>query len=298
MSNLYKSDVVEWEKVFNLKNFLQIAIGIVLAVAAMKGFMIPNKFLDGGLTGISILLYEIFHVNISFLVIMLNALFIYLGYRRIGKTFAVQTTIAVILLAIALFFVDITPITKDKLLIAIFGGLLMGTGVGLVIRGGGVIDGAEVIAVFTGRRTGFSNSEIIMLINTLIFAVAAFQFGIETAMYSIITYFTATRAINYVVDGIEQFTAVNIISAKHDEIKSFLVNELGKGITVYKGERGYLPGSFDVKTDTEIIVTIVTRLEIKQIQEALLKIDPRVFVYIQTIKEASGGVLKAKAHAK
>jgi len=298
MSNLYKSDVVEWEKVFNVKNFLQIAIGIVLAVAAMKGFMIPNKFLDGGLTGISILLYEIFHINISFLVIMLNALFIYLGYRRIGKTFAVQTTIAVILLAIALFFVDITPITKDKLLIAIFGGLLMGTGVGLVIRGGGVIDGAEVIAVFTGRRTGFSNSEIIMLTNTLIFAVAAFQFGIETAMYSIITYFTATRAINYVVDGIEQFTAVNIISAKHEEIKSFLVNELGKGITVYKGERGYLPGSFDIKTDTEIIVTIVTRLEIKQIQEALLKIDPRVFVYIQTIKEASGGVLKAKAHAK
>jgi uncharacterized membrane-anchored protein YitT (DUF2179 family) len=298
MSNLYKSDVVEWEKVFNLKNFLQIAIGIVLAVAAMKGFMIPNKFLDGGLTGISILLYEIFHINISFLVIVLNALFIYLGYRRIGKTFAVQTTIAVILLSIALFFVDITPITKDKLLIAIFGGLLMGTGVGLVIRGGGVIDGAEVIAVFTGRRTGFSNSEIIMLINTLIFAAAAFQFGIETAMYSVITYFTASRAINYVVDGIEQFTAVNIISAKHDEVKSFLVNELGKGITVYKGERGYLPGSFDIKTDTEIIVTIVTRLEIKQIQEALLKIDPRVFVYIQTIKEASGGILKAKAHAK
>jgi uncharacterized membrane-anchored protein YitT (DUF2179 family) len=298
MSNLYKSDVVEWDKVFNLKNFLQIAIGIVLAVAAMKGFMIPNKFLDGGITGISILLYEVFHINISFLVIVLNALFIYLGYRRIGKTFAVQTTIAVILLAVALFFVDITPITKDKLLIAIFGGLLMGTGVGLVIRGGGVIDGAEVIAVFTGRRTGFSNSEIIMLINTLIFAAAAFQFGIETAMYSIITYFTATRAINYVVDGIEQFTAVNIISSKHDEIKSFLVNELGKGITVYKGERGYLPGSFDVKADADIIVTIVTRLEIKQIQEALLKIDPRVFIYIQTIKEASGGILKAKAHAK
>lgn len=298
MSNLYKSDVVEWEKVFNLKNFLQIAIGIVLAVAAMKGFMIPNKFLDGGITGISILLYEIFHINISLLVIVLNAVFIYLGYRRIGKTFAVQTTVAVILLAIALFFVNITPITNDKLLIAIFGGLLMGTGVGLVIRGGGVIDGAEVIAVFTGRRTGFSNSEIIMLINTLIFAVAAFKFTIETAMYSVITYFTASRAINYVVDGIEQFTAVNIISAKHDEIKSFLVNELGKGITVYKGERGYLPGSFDIKTDTEIIVTIVTRLEIKQIQEALLKIDPKVFVYIQTIKEASGGILKAKAHAK
>ena len=298
MTTKYKSDIIEWNKVLNLKNFLYIAIGIVLAVLAMKGFMIPNRFLDGGITGISILLFEIFHINISFLVIVLNAVFIYLGYRRIGKTFAVQTTIAVVLLSVALFVIEIQPITSDKLLIAIFGGLLMGTGVGLVIRGGGVIDGAEVIAVFTGRKTGFSNSEIIMLINCVIFGVAAFQFGIETAMYSVITYFTATRAINYVVDGIEQFTAVNIISAKHDEIKSFLVNEMGKGITVYKGERGYLPGSFEVKSDVEIIVTIVTRLEIKQIQEALLKIDPKVFVYIQSIREASGGILKAKAHAK
>ena len=298
MSVKYKSDTVDWKKVVNLKNFLHITIGIVLAVLAMKGFMIPNRFLDGGITGISILLYEIFHINISFLVIVLNVLFIYLGYRRIGKTFAVQTTIAVLLLSLGLLFIDIKPITSDKLLIAIFGGLLMGTGVGLVIRGGGVIDGAEVIAVFTGRKTGFSNSEIIMLINTLIFAVAAFQFGIETAMYSVITYFTATRAINYVVDGIEQFTAVNIISSRQEEVKNFLVNELGKGITVYKGERGYLPGSFDIKTDCEIIVTIVTRLEIKQIQEALIKIDPKVFVYVQSIKEASGGILKAKAHAK
>ena len=169
---------------------------------------------------------------------------------------------------------------------------------GLVIRGGGVIDGAEVIAVFTGRKTGFSNSEIIMLINCIIFAIAAIQFGIETAMYSIITYFTATRAINYVVDGIEQFTAVNIISSQPEEVKNFLVNEMGKGITVYKGERGYLPGSFNVKTDTDIIVTIVTRLEIKTIEEALHKIDPKAFMYVQTIKEASGGVLKPKAHTK
>ncbi|MEP6748612.1 MAG: YitT family protein [Bacteroidota bacterium] len=299
MTTRYKSDVVEWNKVLNLKNFLHILVGIILAVLAMKGFMIPNKFLDGGITGISILLYEIFpKISISFLVIVLNSIFIYLGYRRIGKTFAVQTTIAVILLSIGLFIIDIPPVTQDKLLIAIFGGLLMGTGVGLVIRGGGVIDGAEVIAVFTGRKTGFSNSEIIMLINCIIFGVAAFQFTIGTAMYSVITYFTATRAINYVVDGIEQFTAVNIISAQHEEIKNFLVNELGKGITVYKGVRGYLPGSFDTKADTEIIVAIVTRLEIKQIQEALLKIDPKVFIYVQTVKEASGGILKAKAHAK
>jgi len=298
MSKKYLSDRIEWKKVWDIKNLLLMLVGTSLAVFAMKGFMIPNKFLDGGITGISILLHEIFHINISFLVIILNVVFIYLGYRRIGKTFAVQTCIAVALLSIGLVFFHISPITHDKLLIAIFGGILMGTGVGLVIRGGGVIDGAEVIAVFTGRKTGFSNSEIIMLINTIIFAVAAFQFGIETAMYSIITYFTASRAINYVVDGIEEFTAMNIISSQQEEIKSFLVNELGKGITVYKGERGYLPGSFDIRTECEIIVTIVTRLEIKQIEEAVVKIDPKAFMYVQSIKEATGGVLKPKSHAK
>ena len=190
------------------------------------------------------------------------------------------------------------PITKDRLLIAIFGGILIGSGIGLVIRGGGVIDGAEVVAVFTRRKTGFSNSEIIMLFNTIIFSVAAWKFGIETTMYCIITYFTATRATNYVVDGIEEYTAMNIVSSRHDDIKDFLVNELGKGITVYKGERGYLPGSFDIRTDCEIIVTIITRLEIKQIQDALIKIDPKAFIYVQSIKEAAGGILKAKAHAK
>ena len=297
MTKKYKTDRVNWTNVWNLKNLLFISAGAGLAVLAMKGFMIPNRFLDGGITGISILLHEIFHFNISILVILLNLGFIYLGYRKIGKTFAVQTTIAVLLLAAGLLFIDIDPITKDKLLIAIFGGILIGTGVGLVIRGGGVIDGAEVIAVFTRRKTGFSNSEIIMLINCIIFAVAALQFGIETAMYSIITYFTATRATNYVVDGIEEYTAMNIVSARQEEIKDFLVNDLGKGITVYKGERGYLPGSFDIKTDCEIIVTIVTRLEIKQIQDSLMNIDPKAFVYVQSIKEASGGILKAKSHA-
>lgn len=297
MAKKYKSDKVDWKHVLSIKHLLFILIGTSLAVLAMKGFMIPNRFLDGGVTGIAILLHEIFHFNISLLVIALNLVFVYLGYRNIGKTFAVQTIIAVLFLALGLFFIEIEPITKEKLLIAIFGGILMGSGVGLVIRGGGVIDGAEVIAVFTRRKVGFSNSEIIMLINSIIFAVAALQFGIETAMYSIITYFTATRATNYVVDGIEEFTAMNIVSARQEEIKSFLVNELGKGITVYKGERGYLPDSFDIKTDCEIIVTIVTRLEIKQIQDAIMMIDPKAFVYVQTIKEASGGILKAKAHA-
>lgn len=298
MKKKHQSDLINWENVWNLKSLLQIFVGVGMAMFAMKGFMIPNRFMDGGVTGISLLLHEAFHINISLLVLVFNLPFIYLGYHKIGKTFAVQTTLAVILLALGLQFIDIQPVTTDKLLIAIFGGILIGTGVGLVIRSGGVIDGAEVIAVFTRRRTGFSNSEIIMLFNTFIFAGAAFHFGLETAMYSLITYFAATRATDYIVDGIEQYTSINIISSQHDKVKDFLVNELGKGITVYKGERGYLPGSFDIRTDCEIIVTIVTRLEINQIQDSIIEIDSKAFIYIQSIKEAAGGILKAKGHAK
>ena len=298
MTKFYKSKSIEWDKVSSVKSMLQIVLGVSLAVFAMKGFMIPNRFMDGGITGTSILIHEIFHINISLLVIVFNLPFIYLGYRRIGKTFAVQTTLAVILLALGLYFIDIKPITSDKLLIAIFGGILIGTGMVLIIRSGGVIDGAEVVAVFTKKKTGFSNSEIIMAFNTVIFGVAAIQFGIEMAMYSIITYFAATRATDYVVDGIEQYTAMNIISAKQDEVKDILVNDMGKGITVYKGERGYMPGSFDIKIDCEIIVTVVTRLEIVQIKDAIMKLDPKAFVYIQSISEATGGILKAKkSHA-
>ena len=296
MGNKRRNDDINWANVWNLKNMGQIVLGTAMAVFAMKGFMIPNQFMDGGVTGISILLHEITHINISIFILVFNLPFIYLGFKKIGKTFAVQTSISVALLALGLIFIDIQPITKDKLLIAIFGGILIGTGVALVIRSGGVIDGAEVIAVFTKRRTGFSNSEIIMLFNAFIFAGAAFHFGLETAMYSLITYFAATRATDYVVDGIEQYTAINIISAKYDHVKDLLVNELGKGITVYKGERGYLPGSFQVKADCEIIVAIVNRLEINQIQEAVIEIDPKAFIYVQSISDASGGILKVKGH--
>ncbi len=297
MTKPLTTDSVQWEKVLNIKNLLQIIIGSAMAVFAMKGFMIPNRFMDGGITGISILLHEISHLNIIIFILLFNLPFIFLGYKKIGKTFAVQTSIAILLLAVGLLFVDIHPVTSDKLLIAIFGGILIGTGVGLVIRSGGVIDGAEVIAVFTKRRTGFSNSEIIMLFNTFIFAGAAFHFGMETAMYSLITYYAATRATDYVVDGIEQYTAIHIISSQQEKVKALIVNELGKGITVYKGERGYLPGSFDIKTDCEIIVTIVSRLEINHIQEAVIAIDPGAFIHTHSINEATGGIIKNKAHA-
>jgi uncharacterized membrane-anchored protein YitT (DUF2179 family) len=298
MAKKHLTDKIDWKSILDLKNLFQIIVGTGLAVLAMKGFMIPNRFLDGGVTSISIILHEVFKINIGFFVVALNAVFIYVGYKKIGKTFAIQTMFTVVLFSLGLIFVHIKPITNDKLLIAIFGGILIGTGSGLVIRGGGLLDGFEVITVFTQRKTGLSNSEITTLFNLIIFGFAILYFGIETSMYSIITYFTATRATDYVVDGIEEYTAVNIISSKPEEIKSFLVNDLGKGITVYKGEKGYLPNSYDIKTDAEIIVTIVTRLEIKQIHEAVINIDANAFVYVHIIKEATGGILKEKSHPK
>jgi uncharacterized membrane-anchored protein YitT (DUF2179 family) len=298
MTNKHLTDNIDWKTVLDFKNLFQIILGTSLATLAMKGFMLPNNFMDGGVTGISILLHETFKINIGFVFVIFNAAFIYMGYKKIGKTFAIQTIFTVLLFSLGLIFVHIAPITTDKLLIAIFGGILIGMGGGLVIRGGAVLDGFEVIAVFTQRKTGLSNSEITTIFNTLIFGIAAFQFGIETAMYSIITYFTAARATDYVVDGIEEFTAVNIITSKPEEVKSFIVNELGKGITVYKGEKGYLPNSYDIKTDTDIIVTIVTRLEIKQIHDAVINIDDKAFVYVHIIKEATGGILKEKSHKK
>ncbi|MFM2387623.1 MAG: hypothetical protein RL660_2380 [Bacteroidota bacterium] len=285
---------VNWSDVTAPGNILLTVLGVASAVFAMKGFMIPNAFMDGGITGVSILLHEIYHINISLLILSFNVLFVYLGYRYIGKTFAVQTTIAVVLLSLGLQFIPVSSITSDKLLIAIFGGFFIGIGMGLVIRAGGVIDGAEIVAVFTTKRIGLTVSEIILLCNSLIFLVAATKLGIESAMYSVITYFTATKMCDYIADGVEEFIALNIISAEHERIKDCIVNQFSKGISVYKGERGYLPGTFEQRQAADIVVTIITRLELLKIREAIYDIDPHAFIYVSTVKEARGGILKKK----
>jgi len=284
---------INWKSIFSFSSIIYTILGVVLAVRALKGFMIPNHFLDGGVTGISILAHEIFHVNISWVLIILNIPFIYIGYKKIGKTFAVQSTVAILLLAILIHFIHFDEaITNDKILIAIFGGFLIGLGIGFVIKSGGVIDGLEVIADYTNKKYGFTTSEIILAINTLIFLTAAFSFGPEAAMYSILTYFTATKTADYVVDGFEEYTALTIVSKEHEKVKSIIVNDFNKAISVYKGERGYLPGSFDIKQDCDIVMTIVTRLEIHRIKEAIAETDPTAFFYVQSIKEVTGGIIK------
>ncbi|MEY2923513.1 MAG: hypothetical protein RLZZ337_53 [Bacteroidota bacterium] len=287
-----KEQKIHWGSIFHIHSILYTVLGVLCAVVAIKGFMIPNHFLDGGVTGISILAHEIFHIDISYIILVLNIPFIFIGYHKIGKTFAVQAFITIVVLALALEFLEVPTVTKDNILIAVFGGFLIGLGIGLVIKAGGVIDGLEIIADYSNKKWGFTTSEIILFVNSIIFLTAAFFFGIETAMYSILTYFTATRTTDYVVDGFEEYTALSIISKEYDLVKEIIVKDFNKAITVYKGERGYLPKSFDVKTDCDIIMTVVTRLELHRIKLAIRKADPTSFFFVQSIKEVTGGVVK------
>jgi len=269
-------------------------VGVLSAIVALKGFMIPNHFIDGGITGIAILISSKLDIKIGILLVALNLPFIFIGYLRIGKTFAVQTTLSMILLVVGLNFISIPMITNDNILIALFGGFFIGLAIGFIIRAGGVLDGLEVIGHYTNKKSGFSTGEVVMVINTIVILAAAVYFGKEAAMYSILTYFTAMRISDYVADGFEEYTALTVLSEKHENIKSIIVNDFNKAISVFKGERGYLPGSFNVKHDCDIIMTIVTRLELHRIKEAILMEDPNAFVYITSIKEVKGGIIKQK----
>lgn len=285
---------IHWKEIYNPKSILLNLFGVAFITVALKGFMIPNKFLDGGITGISILIHEIWHISIGLLILVLNIPFLFIAKRLYGITFAIQTAITLILLSISLELFDFQAVTPDPILIALFGGCLIGIGMGLCIRGGSAADGAEIIAALTTKKIGFNVTEVIFAINATLFLLAAIAFDIETALYSIVTYFAAIKSIDYVVDGIEHYTSLNIISSKSDLIKQIIVKKFGKGITVIKGERGYLPESFEQKVDCDIIVTIVTRLELLRIKEEVLKHDPAAFMYIQFIKEANGGILSKK----
>ena len=295
MSN-HTSDTINFKNIFSIKSLLFKIIGVIFAVVAIKGFMIPNHFLDGGITGISILIHEFYHIEVSIPLVLLNLPFIYIGYKKIGKSFAVNSLLAVILLGIVMHFMPVPIVTKDHFLTAVFGGVFVGLGIGFVIRGGGVIDGLEVIAEYSNKQFGLTTSEIIMAINTTIFLIIAFYLGLEKAMYSIVTFFTALKVSDYVVDGFEKLISLTVISPNPDLVKNIIVNDFKKAITVYKGERGNLPGSFNVTHDCDIIVTVVTRLEVHKIKKAIIESDPLAFTYVQNIGEITGGIVSKKNH--
>ena len=273
---------------------LFIVIGVLLAALALKGFLIPNGFFDGGITGISLLISELYHFDISFVIMIANIPFIIICIYAINFNYALKTFFCILLLGICLYYFPHYSITSDKLLVSIFGGFFLGAGIGLTMRAGCAIDGIEILALYTWKKTSFTITEIIFAINILIFGIAAFEFGIKVALYSILTYFAATRTVDYVVEGLEAYIGVTIISGKSEIIKDRLVNEMGRGITIYKGERGFLPGKFDLHSDCDIIFTVITRLEIRKLKNLVSEIDPRSFVFASTIKEASGGIIKRR----
>jgi uncharacterized membrane-anchored protein YitT (DUF2179 family) len=283
---------IDWKQIFSPTTIVYNLVGVALAAIALEAFMLPNKFLDGGVTGIAILINLHFGINLNLLLLVLNIPFLIMGYKKIGKTFAIQSTISVFLLIAVLEVIQMEPVTKDKVLIAVFGGMLMGTGIGFIIRGGGLIDGFEVITDFTQKNSAFSGSEITLFLNSLIMLAAAFFFGIEPAMYSLLTYFTAIKVTDYVVEGFEEYTALTVISKEHELVKELIVKKFGKAISVYKGERGYLPETFHIHHDCDIIMAVVTRLEVHRMKKAINEIDPKAFFYVQTIKEVKGGIVK------
>jgi uncharacterized membrane-anchored protein YitT (DUF2179 family)/predicted metal-dependent HD superfamily phosphohydrolase len=269
-------------------------LGVTIAGIALKRFLVPNKFFDGGVTGISLLVHELYHFNLGLVILLLNLPLIIVSYFSVGKRFAYRTLICVMLLGICLLLIPDYPVTKDKLLISIFGGAFLGIGVGLIMRTGAALDGIEVLAVYTLKRTSFTITEIILGINIIIFTIAGFKFGIDTALYSVLTYFTATRCIDYVVEGLQAYTGVTIVSGNSEAIKYQLVNKFGRGITIYKGERGFLPGKYEISSDCDIIFTVITRLEMRKLKNLVYDVDPKAFVFATTIKEASGGIIKRR----
>ncbi len=279
---------------FKPGDILLIVFGVIIAGFALEGFLVPNNFFDGGMTGISLLIHELYHLNLAVVIVLVNLPFIIMSRYSVSIHFALKTLLCVILLGICIYYIPYPVITDDNLLISVFGGFFLGVGIGLTMRAGCAIDGIEVLALYTWRKTSFTISEIVLALNIIIFSVAALKFGMHTALYSILTYFTASRTVDYVVEGIEAYTGVTIISGKSEIIKDRLVNELGRGITVYKGERGFLPGKFEIHEDVDIIFTVITRLELRKLKNLVYEVDHKAFIFANTIRETSGGVIKRR----
>jgi uncharacterized membrane-anchored protein YitT (DUF2179 family) len=275
------------------KSAVFIIIGIISAGFGLKSFLLPNDFIDGGATGISLLLTRIFNFPLPIIIILVNIPFILLGYRQIGNVFTIRTMLGILGLAICLAVVNYPMVTNDKLLVAVFGGFFLGAGIGFAIRGGGVLDGTEVLAIFISRKTGSTIGDIIMVINIIIFASATYFLGLETALYSMLTYLSASKTVDFLIEGIEEYLGVTIISRKNDEIRQMIINIIGRGVTVYKGTGGY--GKKGVlNQDTEIVFTVVTRLEIARLRSEIEKIDDDAFVVMHSIKDTKGGMIKKR----
>ncbi|HLK27665.1 MAG TPA: YitT family protein [Puia sp.] len=282
-------------KVFSIraiKDAILLIAGIFSAGFGLESFLLPNKFIDGGVTGISLLLSEITKYPLALFLIIVNIPFVFLGFRQIGKWFGIKTVLAIIGLALCITFVHYPVITSDKLLVAVFGGFFLGAGIGLAMRGGGVLDGTEILAIYLSRKTSVSVGDTVLVFNIFIFSVAAYVLSIEAALYSILTYFAASKTLDFLIEGIEEYIGVTIISPKSEEIFNVVTEKLGRGMTVYKGNRGF--GKKGHSPEMNILFTVITRLEISRLRTEVEAIDPNAFVITHSIKETRGGMIKKR----
>lgn len=275
-----------------IKDMILIMAGIFSASFGFKGFLLTNHFIDGGATGISLLISVLTGTPLYILLILINIPFILLAFKTIGKQFAIKTALSICGLALCVATVKFPNVTDDNLLVAIFGGFFLGAGIGLSVRGGAVIDGTEVLAIYLSRKLRTTIGDIIIMINVLIFAAAAYFLTVEIAMYSMITYLAASKTLDFIVEGIEEYTGVTIISARNSEIRDMIVETMGRGVTVYSGKRGY--GKTGETKNTDIIYTVITRLELNKLNTELELIDPHAFVVMSSIKYTKGGMIKKR----
>ena len=270
-----------------LRNALFIAAGILSAGMGLHGFLLSSRFIDGGVTGVSMLLAKVLGLPLSALIPIINLPFIAVGYRLIGRDFAVRSAAAILGLAACLALVRYPDVTPDKLLTAVFGGFFIGAGMGLAMRGGAVLDGTDIAALLISKRTHlFRVGDVILGLNVVIFLAAAFFLGVDPALYSILTYLAASRTLDFLLHGLEQYTAITVISERSAPIRLAITGGLGRGVTVYKG-RGGVSGA-----DRDILLCVVTRLEIGKVVEIARGLDPAAFILVHPLADAKGGVLK------
>lgn len=273
-----------------LKDFFFIVSGIFSAAFGLESFLLPNRFIDGGATGISLLITEVLETPIYLILILVNLPFLLLGLQVIGRGFALKAGSAIVGLSVVLFLFEFPEMTQDRLLVAVFGGFFLGAGIGLSIRGGAVLDGTEVLAIYLSRKVGLKIGDIIILINVVIFLAAAYFLSIEAALYSMLTYLAASRTLDFIVDGIEEYTGVTIISAESDRIRQMIIDTMGRGLTLFPATGGYINNGR--QADYQVIYTVITRLEISKLYRELDKIDPKAFVVMSSINDTRGGMIK------
>ncbi len=275
-----------------VKDLIFITLGIFSASFGFKGFLLTNRFIDGGATGISLLIRALTNFPLHYLILLVNIPFMLLAYYVIGRQFAIKTILAISGLALCLANVNFPNVTNDNLLVAVFGGFFLGSGIGMAVRGGAVIDGTEVLAIFLSRKLGTTIGDIIIMINILIFSAAAWLLGVEIALYSMITYLAASKSLDFIVEGIDEYIGVTIVSSHSEEIRQMIINVMGRGVTVYSGKRGY--GKRGETKDVDVIYTVITRLELNKLNTEIEKIEPNAFVVMNSIKDTKGGMIKKR----